>query len=250
MPALEQSQLTGLRISPGICLREPVRDFTAHCPILLRLPPPLSECLCQSRRPTVLLSSSMNRIGPKFAKYKVVSSGKFVMSWIDAIRLVAVVPGYRGDAAVFDSAPHFHLTGNHIILAGSQMFVPRNAGPFRAIYKNCPMTCLLCCPKQLQPDPRKPLNPRFLRGMNVNILKPFVIDRVTLCLVAGHLLPPGLWLKTTMLRGWIRVKNNDVTGTMMWPRGYRSFATVRALTAPLGRSWWFPQLYRPPAQGV
>jgi hypothetical protein len=27
----------------------------------------------------------------------------------------------------------------------------------------------------------------------------------------------------------------------MWPGGYRShLATVRALTAPLGRSWWFP----------
>jgi hypothetical protein len=65
--------------------------------------------------------------------------------------------------------------------------------------------------------------------VNVDILKPFVIDRVTLRLVAGHLLPPGLWLKTTMLRGWIRSR------TEMWPWGYRSFATVRALTAPQRR---------------
>src|SRR4029077_20517186 len=50
----------------------------------------------------------------------------------DAVGLVAVVPGYRRDAAVFDTAPDLHFTGNHIILAGTQMFVPGNAGPLRA----------------------------------------------------------------------------------------------------------------------
>jgi hypothetical protein len=35
---------------------------------------------CQSRNPTVLLSSSMYRIGPKLVKYSTVSSGKLVMS--------------------------------------------------------------------------------------------------------------------------------------------------------------------------
>src|SRR6516165_4946151 len=76
------------------------------------------------------------------------------------------------------------------------MFVPGNARPLRAIYKNCPMTCLLGCPKHLEPDPWIPLNPRFLRGVNVNVLKPFIIDRVTSRLVTGHLLPPGLRLTT------------------------------------------------------
>jgi hypothetical protein len=37
---------------------------------------------CQSRNPVVLSSSSMYRIGPKFVKYRTVSSGKFVMSWM------------------------------------------------------------------------------------------------------------------------------------------------------------------------
>ena len=51
--------------------------------------------------------------------------------------------------------------------------------------------------------------------MNVNVLEPFVIDRVALRLVTGHLLPPGLWLTRIMLRGWIKVKNGDV---VCWER--------------------------------
>src|SRR5690349_19816424 len=45
----------------------------------------------------------------------------------DAVRLVAVVPGYGSDAAVFDAAPHLHLAGNHVVLTSAQMFVPGNA---------------------------------------------------------------------------------------------------------------------------
>jgi hypothetical protein len=101
----------------------------------------------------------------------------------DAVRLVPVVPGYRGYAAVFDAAPHLHLTGDHVIFTGPEMFVPGNAGPLRAIYKYCPVTGLLSCPKQLEVDPWIPLKPRFLRGVNVSVLKPLVVDRVALRLV-------------------------------------------------------------------
>jgi hypothetical protein len=67
----------------------------------------------------------------------------------DAVRLVAVVPGYGGDAAVLYAAPHLHFAGNHIVFTGSQMFVPGNAGPLRAIQKHCPMACLLGRSKEL-----------------------------------------------------------------------------------------------------
>ena len=42
----------------------------------------------------------------------------------DTIRLVAVVPAYGGDPAVFDAAPHLHFARNHIVLTGSKMLVP------------------------------------------------------------------------------------------------------------------------------
>src|SRR6516164_469433 len=77
----------------------------------------------------------------------------------DAVGLVAIIPGYGSDTAVFDSTPHLHFTGDYIIFTGSQMLVSRNARPFRAIYKNCPMTCFLGCPKHLQTNTRKSLNP-------------------------------------------------------------------------------------------
>src|SRR6201987_2295123 len=70
------------------------------------------------------------------------------------------------------------------------MFVPRNAGPLCAFQKNGPMTCLLGCPKYFEVDPRKERKPRFLRGMDVDILELLVVCPVACRLVAGHLLPP------------------------------------------------------------
>ena len=82
----------------------------------------------------------------------------------DAVGLVAVVPCYRGDAAVFDAAPDLHFTGNHIILAGTQMFVPGNAGPLRAIQKNCPMARLLGGTQELEADSGIELDPWLLEA--------------------------------------------------------------------------------------
>jgi hypothetical protein len=79
-------------------------------------------------------------------------------------------------AAVFDPAPHLHLAGNHVVFTGSQMFVSGNTGPFRAIQEHCPMACLLGRTKEFESDPRIKLNPRFLRGVNVRVLKPLVIE--------------------------------------------------------------------------
>jgi hypothetical protein len=107
----------------------------------------------------------------------------------DAVGLVAIIPGYGSDTAVFDSTSHLHFTGYYIILTGSQMLVSRNARPLRAIYKNCPMTCLLGCPKHLQANTRKPLNPRLL------IFELLIVQRVASCLVASHLFLPRHWLR-------------------------------------------------------
>ena len=106
----------------------------------------------------------------------------------DTVRLVAVVPGYGGDATIFDAAPDLHLAGNDIVFTGSEMFVARNAGPLRAVEKNCPVACLLGCPKELEADARIELNPRFLRGMDVDVPEPLVVQRVALRLITGHLL--------------------------------------------------------------
>jgi hypothetical protein len=69
------------------------------------------------------------------------------------IGLVAVIPGYGGDAAVFDSSPHLHFPRNHVVFTGPQMFVSGNAGPLRAIYKYRPVTGLLSCRSNLKSIP-------------------------------------------------------------------------------------------------
>src|ERR1700757_3037564 len=57
------------------------------------------------------------------------------------------------------------------------------------------MTCLLGCPKHLQANTRKPLNPRLLRGMDIYIFEILIVQRVASCLVASHLFPPRHWLR-------------------------------------------------------
>src|SRR6516162_2859912 len=84
----------------------------------------------------------------------------------DAVGLVAIIPGYGRNTAVFDSTPHLHFTGDYIIFTGSQMLVSRDARPLRAIYKNCPMTCLLGCSKHLQTNTGNH-SIRLLRGMDI-----------------------------------------------------------------------------------
>src|SRR6516165_6296693 len=113
----------------------------------------------------------------------------------DAVGLVAIIPGYGSGTAVFDSTPHLHFTGDYIIFTGSQMLVSRNARSLRAIHKNCPMTRLLGCPKHLQTNTRKPLNPRLLRGMDIYIFELLIVQRVASYLVASHLFPPRRWLR-------------------------------------------------------
>src|SRR5271167_212912 len=109
----------------------------------------------------------------------------------NTVRLIAVVPAYGRDAAVFDPAPHLHLAGNHVVFTGSEMFVSGNTGPFRAIQEHCPMACLLGRTKELKADPRIELKPWLLRGVNVGVREPLVVERVALRLIAGHLYPPG-----------------------------------------------------------
>jgi hypothetical protein len=46
----------------------------------------------------------------------------------DTVRLIAVVPGYGGDAAVLDPAPNLHFPGNNVVFTGPEMLVPGNAG--------------------------------------------------------------------------------------------------------------------------
>jgi hypothetical protein len=60
------------------------------------------------------------------------------------------------------------------------MFVPRNAGPLRAVEKNCPVARLLGCPKELEADSWIELNPWLLRGVDVDVLEPLVVQRVAL----------------------------------------------------------------------
>jgi len=52
------------------------------------------------------------------------------------------------------------------------------------------MTCLLGCPKHLKVDARKERKPRFLRGMDVDVLELLVVCPVAYRLIAGYLLPP------------------------------------------------------------
>jgi hypothetical protein len=56
------------------------------------------------------------------------------------------------------------------------------------------MACLLGRAQELEADPRIELNPGFLRGMDVYVPEPLVVQRVALRLVAGHLsfLPSSL----------------------------------------------------------
>src|SRR6516162_252639 len=70
------------------------------------------------------------------------------------------------------------------------MFVPGNAGPLCAFQKNCPMTRLLSRAKHLKVDARKERKPRFLRGVDVDILELLVVCPVAYRLVAGHALLP------------------------------------------------------------
>jgi hypothetical protein len=72
----------------------------------------------------------------------------------DAVWFITIVPGNSGDAAVFYSASYLHFPSNHIIFAGSKMFVPGYAGPSRALQKNGPMPRFLSGPKYLKIDPR------------------------------------------------------------------------------------------------
>src|SRR5215831_20560694 len=110
----------------------------------------------------------------------------------DTVRLVAVVPGDGGNAAIFDTASDLHFAGNHIVFTGSEMFVPGNAGPLRAIEQNGPVARLLGRPKEFEANSRIELNPWLLRGMDVDVFEPLVVQRVSLRLVTGHLLPPWL----------------------------------------------------------
>jgi len=62
--------------------------------------------------------------------------------------------------------------------------------PFAQIEQNGPVARLLGRTKEFKADSRIELNPRLLRGMDVGVFEPLIVQRVALRLVTGHLLPP------------------------------------------------------------
>jgi hypothetical protein len=88
------------------------------------------------------------------------------------------------------------------------MFVPGNAGALCAVQKNRPVAGLLGGAQELEPNPRIELNPGLLRGVNIFVLKPLVIQRVALRLVVRHLSFLPAWLRVSYRKKTIQTSED------------------------------------------